>query len=1047
MSSWSMPVDAAGAGIFVGRAREIGELDGVRRRASGGRGELVLVAGEAGVGKTSLLEQVAARWASEGFGLAWATCWEEGTAPAFWPWAQLLQALTAGGSTITTSGASSRTFRSEGLERFAMFESVTADLRTAAARRPQLLVIDDLHAADAASLELLSFVGPGLRSAPIVVIAAYRTERVDADHELGRRLPNLLRWGRQVVLPGLSPDEIAELVAARTGSSPSQTAVSAIADRTRGNPFFVSELLRAADTPDSVERIASSGAKTAVPSSVRALLHDRIGDLSVHCRRMLEAASIVGPAVRVEVLAEALGEEVGAVAERIGEAIAAHILEAADVNSYRFTHGLLRDALYEELGAPQRAGLHHRAGEVLERLRERGHPVDAASLARHYFHAAAVMGEWQRAATFGHEAGDHAFASLAYEDAVRHYEDVLVCLDHLPEEHRRRGEVLIALADATMALGEQGRARTAALEAMAIGRASGAGELLARGALCLTSDPAGFEVALFDREQLAALEEASTALAHDTSSLHALVLARRSVALSLLLPPEQRREMADEALRLARDAADEGAVAYAMAARCDTIAGPDDVEERLVAAGEIITVAARRRDLRLQLLGHRLQLVAQLETGDVLAAGATVASFATLAAQLGRPLYEWLVPLWRGMQSLLRGETDDCNRWLEEASALGGRAASTNAALMCAVQRWFLLSETGRSSEALAVVRDAVGSMPEPGTVQRVALALALGEADQPEDARALLDATAPDALAAIPRDSEWLPMMGELARAIAAMGGHPLAAWAYPQLLPYRRLFMVEGIGAVLLGSVEHHLGLLANALGMAAEARDHFHAALAAHRRISASLLVARTLRDGKPLLDDQKLSPPAAGANVFRLDGDYWTVAHAGRVARIRDLKGIHDIARLLCQPGTEVHVLDLATPAGPRRATTPEMRHTEGGGDEVLDQRARNAYRSRIVELETEIEEADAFGDAERAAHARSERDALVDQLSSAYGLGGRARRTTSTGERARSTVTRRIHDALRRIDQTHPELAGHLRRAIKTGTFCVYEPDRPIRWET
>lgn len=1084
-----MPTSGApeGAELFVGRGREVGEFDGVRRRAVRGHGELVLLAGEAGVGKTRLVERVADRWEAQGFPVTWATCWEGGPAPPFWPWAQLLEKVTgsaalmlddeaAEGSTVGRRGRRSGGLGSEALARFAMFRAVVAALRTAGSRSPQLFVIEDLHAADVASLELLSFVGPVLRSTPIVVAATYRTEDVDADHELGRRLPTLLRWGRQLVLSGLVQHEVAELMAGLTGLVPSDAAATAITDRTRGNPFFVGELVRTLEAPDGLEGITSEAPTATVPASVHALLRERMASLSADCRRILEAASVLGPAFGVDALSEVVGGEVGDVAAHADEAVAAHVFEATGHGRYGFTHGLFRDALYDGLGEARRASFHSRVGQALERLRERGQPIDASAVAHHFFTAAALTGEWRRAAIWCHAAGDHALDALAYEDAVGHYEGALVCLAHLPEGDRRRGDVLVALADAATARGDRRRARTASLEAMAVARASGASELLGRAAMCLASDPAGFEVALFDREQLAALEEASIALANDASPLRALILARRSVALSFAAPLEDRRALAEQALQVAQAAADQAALGYAMAAHCDAIAGPDDVDQRLVEAGEIITMATRRRDLPLQLLGRRLQLVAQLESGDLLAVEASVRSFAALAGELGQPLYEWLVPLWRGMQALLKGEVGACEHWLGEASALGANAASTNAAVLCGVQRWFLLTETGRANDALALLRDLIGSMSEPGTVQRVSLALGLGEARQLEDARAFLDATSPDELALVPRDSEWLPMLGELARAVAAVGGHPLAGWAYHQLLPYRGLFMVEGLGAVLLGSVEHHLGLLASGLGMTGEARAHFQAALAAHRRIGATLLLARTLRDAGRFLADQQMATDAAAiygrlglesasgasappgaptseagheptTNVFRFDGDYWTIGHAGRVARLRDLKGLHDIARLLRQPGTEIHVLDLTTRVAPTRATTREVEHGEGHGDEVLDRRARDAYRSRIADLDAEIDDAEGCGDTERAARARAERDILVDQLTMAYGLGGRTRHSASTSERARSTVTRRVHDALRRIDRAHPELARHLRRSIKTGTFCMYEPDQGIRWET
>ncbi len=188
------------------------------------------------------------------------------------------------------------------------------------------------------------------------------------------------------------------------------------------------------------------------------------------------------------------------------------------------------------------------------------------------------------------------------------------------------------------------------------------------------------------------------------------------------------------------------------------------------------------------------------------------------------------------------------------------------------------------------------------------------------------------------------------------------------------------------------------------------------------------------------------PAPDADVFRLEGDYWLVAYEGHTARVRDLKGMRYLARLLAHPGREFHVLDLV--AGERdRNVDVELGQAEGlsqtsFGDagEILDARAKKAYRRRLAEIDDDIDEARALGDVERASQADAERDFLVRELSQAIGLGGRDRRAASASERARVAVTRAIRYSMRRVDEHHPMLGEHLDRAIRTGTYCVYLPD-------
>jgi hypothetical protein len=180
----------------------------------------------------------------------------------------------------------------------------------------------------------------------------------------------------------------------------------------------------------------------------------------------------------------------------------------------------------------------------------------------------------------------------------------------------------------------------------------------------------------------------------------------------------------------------------------------------------------------------------------------------------------------------------------------------------------------------------------------------------------------------------------------------------------------------------------------------------------------------------------SPPRR--NVFRRDGEVWTLGYAGTVVRLPDAKGLHDLARLLANPGVEIPAADLVGPAARLEATL--------GADSTLDAQAQAAYRRRLAELAAELDAADADHDLARAARARTERDTLVQALSAASGLGRRARRLGDAGERARKAVTARIRDSLARLDQRHSALAEHLRQSIHTGAVCSYQPPQPTPWE-
>jgi pimeloyl-ACP methyl ester carboxylesterase len=188
----------------------------------------------------------------------------------------------------------------------------------------------------------------------------------------------------------------------------------------------------------------------------------------------------------------------------------------------------------------------------------------------------------------------------------------------------------------------------------------------------------------------------------------------------------------------------------------------------------------------------------------------------------------------------------------------------------------------------------------------------------------------------------------------------------------------------------------------------------------------------------------------ANLFRRDGEYWTVAYRGLVVTLRDSKGLRDLGRLLAEPGREFHVLDLLAEGTGVRSIPPSQAAeaglaTEGWGDPVIDQAARAHYQHRITELEAELEEAEQRGDGEAHAAAREELDALLTALTAAYGLAGRPRRSPDPVERARKAVSRRLRRDLSRVARAHPRLGRHLAASIRTGVFCSYQPEQAIVW--
>ena len=899
-------------------------------------------------------------------------------------------------------------------------------LAASAASQPTLVVIDDLHEADPSSLQLLTELAPSLRSMAVVVLATARDS--ERDWSSSAQVWGVLnRLGHPIRLGPFGKADIASLLAQALGMQAPAEAVRTIAARTQGNPLLVCEVVRSRPDLGDLDAV--------VPASVRAIVAARLAGSTELTRTVVSAAAVLGTRFRLDVLAEVAEVPLAELGAVVGEAHAVGLFGNAEPGEGRFRHDLIRDAGYDALPVEQRMRWHARAGAVLAVFAQRGRDIEPAQVADHLFRGGLECGH--EAVEFAVQAADQALRRLAFEDAVRWYSRADAGLALVGAGDEQRARVKLALGEARHAAGDRAQARSDLLAAAERARRAGRPDLLAQAALGLSAGPVGFEVELLDQEQIVLLKEARAALPADADALAALVTARLSIALTLLATAQQRQDLAEEAVRAARRIGDDGAVAASLAALCDALSGPDHCSQRRQYATEIVTLGQRLHDPAWELLGRRLRLVALLEAGAMAEADAEVLAYRTAAQSLGHPLYLWYVPLWRGMRALLEGRYDDCRAALDETAALGARAASHNADMLLVTQRWCLLAELG-DRESLTAMWAQFGAIDMAGIWPQIARGLLLAQLGLLDDARAQLDATAPQ-LPSAPRDSEWLPLMAQVAELVGIIGAHPAAMWAYEALLPYAELFVVEGIGAAVRGPVHYPLGLLAAAMGDRAAAAPHFAAASQAARAVGAPRLAERirAVAGGRNALTD----------NVFRRDGDYWTIRHRSAEFRLRDSKGLRDLRELLAHPGTSIAALDLATSPGERsrsRSARDEL-HPPSDAGEVLDAAARAAYRRRLQELDQEADDADAMNDAERSARLAAERDTLLSALTTAYGLGGRARRMGSPAERARTAVTTRIRDAIRRIRQADPDLGEHLARSVRTGTFCVYDPVTPVHW--
>ena len=984
---------------FVGREAPLAALVSAVQAAELGERVVGLVAGEPGIGKTRLVREMAARVSSP---VLWAGCWEGDGAPPYWVWRQLLRQL---GSEEVLAGDS----------RFAVFDAVTDVVASASQDRPLVLVIEDLHWADEASVRLLEFLGHDRRPRRLAVIGTYRDTDLEPDHPFARCMGELVRDGLHLVLGGLGKRDVGALVAAMDFDD---GVVPALHRRSGGNPFFLRELVR----------LSQEAPATAVPSGVRPVVARRVHNLSPATQEVLAAAAVFGADIDLPLLGAITGSAAGPLLVALDEARTAGLVVEAG-GTFRFVHALVRESLYGGLALATRAELHRRLAEVLD---ERFGDARLPEIASHALHGAMAGGD-DRALDWAVRAAERSFDLLAYEEAATWYGRALGVLwtGHLGDAGR--GELLIRQGEAHLAAGDIPAARAAYQEAAVIARRRGDAEQLARAALGLGAGFGGFEVRLLDPVQVELLEEALAALGPGPSLLRAWVLSRLSVALSFMDAEARRQSLSEEAVAMARQLGDPAVLGYALAGHCDVIPGPDDCEARLAEAAEVVRLARAAGDRPLELLGLRLRVVALLETGDIGEADVEIERFAQVADQIRRPLYRWYVPLWRGMRELMRRDIDASARQCEVAEEIGAQAHSDNARFLTFTQWWVRqcyeghYTDAGRAMAALVEPDDGEPATTAAGWPYPVVVAAQLGAHGR---ARAYLDRWLAAGLERRTRDSEWLPESAQLAEVAVLTGCRGAAELLYGQLQPYAHRFCVEGIGAAFTGSVAWRLALVARFLGREDEAATYAAQAGEAHRRVGL-------VGDPPPLAGPEPAPAPASVASgaAMVFEGATWAVTFAGSTCRVRHGKGVRDLAVLLARPGQDVHCLELVGGADVGSAAGP-----------VIDQQARRAYERRIRELQSEIDEAREGNDPVRAERAEDELDALVQQLSGAFGLSGRSRATGSAAERARSAVGWRIRAALRQVAEAHPALGRHLQNAVRTGTWCSYRPETAVTWE-
>lgn len=836
---------------FVGRQRELGQLDAAWEHARHGRRRVVFIGGEPGAGKSQLVATGAQRYHADGAAVVLGVSFAELGVP-FQPFAEVLRQLTDDDPTLIdrvpartrvelaplvgpAAGDDTATPGERTDDRRRLFDAVVEVIRLAATRRPLVLVLDDLHWAGRPSLELLVHLVRSSGTETLLVVATYRTTAPDHSDDVSRVVADLLRHDgvEQIELEGLDAAAIVDLlVRCGTDERRARSAAGELARQTGGNAFLLRELWRHLGAHGGIEHLDDSG--TPLPRSIGDTIELRLRDLPDEHLRVLELAAIVGHDGAAATLVEAGHTDLDTALAAIGAGVDIGVLRLGDpgATTYSFVHDLARRVLIDRLGPGDRARLHARVAATLESGAgyEHGGERRAARVAHHWIHAG-LYDEEQRAAYWLAEAGTEAERSLAFEEAATHYERAA---DRLaPGDERRKHLVLVAAANAVRsgAFAEGRRLYEQLVD-------DADPEVVARAAIGY--EDASWRPGLPGGRAIELLEGAARLLVPD-DPLRIRVLAALGRALTFVGRNDQARSIGAAAIDQARRLGDERLLAVALQASLwhgaifSTVDGPAVLERtregtrlaQRIGDGELLGQAATYRGSAAYCLGlpdEWREARHQLET---------------VRRDTAQTFYAYMAGCSDHAEAFLRGDFATAERIADGLLDLGGAFGTDYIDGLHGLQSFMIRRATGRLEAVRPLIR---GDEPLDGSSWEPGLLALYTELGLLEAARRVVDHLLRSDLDD-GSGSEWPAVLTFLADAVFELRDELAAHRVLPALEPFAGGNLTAGHFVAVFGSADRLIGMLLGVVGSSA-AHDHFEAALAMDRHMGAPVHEAETL-----------------------------------------------------------------------------------------------------------------------------------------------------------------------------------------------------------
>ncbi len=793
-------------GRFVGRRDELEQLKVAFDQALSGQGSLAMIAGEPGIGKTRLSEELSVYARLRGAVLMHGRCYEGDGGMAYQPFIDafrhfvrtrpnppLRSELGEGAPEIATLVSEVRrrfpdlpdAMPAEGeAQRLRLFESVIHFMLGVAQSAPLVLVLDDLQWADKASLLLLRHAVPEIAHDRVFIVGIYRDAELDRKHPLADAIGSLRRENNyhRVLVRGLSEDSVEELLASMSESdddpSNRRQLVGALFRETEGNPFFIREILSHLIEERKLYRkdgrwIGAGGGITAlgIPEGVREVIGRRLSRLSDACNQMLVVASALKGGFSWDALRAVTDESEETLVDLLDEAVSAQLISERKRDQpgmYDFTHGLIGQTLYEELSGPRRILMHRRIADALELLYAPSRRAHLAELA-HHFYEAAPRGDAEKAIAYALEAGDAALAVTAYDEAVQHYEHALLTLDLVADaDVTRRCDLMIRLGDALTRAGEPKRAVDSLQQAATIARELRSADLVARTALALGSIQMG--LGQVHDPVVEILEEALSLLPEDDSAIRARVLSKLARAHNFSNFQEEGVHLTGLAVEMARRIGDLAVLAMALDDRLFMMADPAYIDERLKSASELLALSNQLRDRVMTARGMTWRIIDLFAIGDVDAADEALPLANALANEVKLPLFYWYLDIAHSMRAIVEGRFADAELLAAKMLTSGQRVEGSQGIQLYAVQMIALRWEQGRLKE-VEVLFEGLRSQFDTFPALRGVLAFFQSELGRLDDARQTFEVLATAGFETLRRDTVWLMSVSLLSQTCATLG------------------------------------------------------------------------------------------------------------------------------------------------------------------------------------------------------------------------------------------------------------------------------------